>query len=146
MSAVAIRRSILVRRVGRLGGCVMSAWPDCDEPRPAIGCRAGRIGGYGRRMGVTVGFIGLGVMGQPMAVNLARAGVDLMVWNRTPARAEPVRAAGARVAASAAEVFARTEVVFVMLADGAAIDAVLDTVAHDLTGRTIVHMGTTSPE
>jgi len=97
-------------------------------------------------MGVTVGFVGLGVMGQPMAVNLARAGVDLVVWNRTPARAEPVRAAGARVAASAAEVFARTEVVFVMLADGAAIDAVLDTVAHDLTGRIIVHMGTTSPE
>lgn len=97
-------------------------------------------------MGVTVGFVGLGVMGQPMAVNLARAGVDLVVWNRTPARAEPVRAAGARVATSAAEVFARAEVVFVMLADGAAIDAVLGVVTADLTERIVVHMGTTSPE
>lgn len=93
-----------------------------------------------------VGFVGLGVMGQPMAVNLARAGVDLVVWNRTPARAEPVRAAGARVAATAAEVFARADVVFVMLADGPAIDAVLGGVADDLTGRVVVHMGTTSPE
>jgi 3-hydroxyisobutyrate dehydrogenase len=93
-----------------------------------------------------VGFVGLGVMGQPMAVNLARAGVDLVVWNRTPARSEPVRAAGARVAATAAEVFARADVVFLMLADGPAIDAVLGGVAADLTGRVVVHMGTTSPE
>src|SRR5688500_9002370 len=98
-------------------------------------------------MAVTVGFVGLGVMGQPMAVNLARpAGVDLVVWNRTPARAEPVRAAGARVAASAAEVFDRADVVLMMLAHGGAIDAVLDTVAGDLTGRVVVHMGTTSPD
>ncbi|HSK35919.1 MAG TPA: NAD(P)-binding domain-containing protein, partial [Actinomycetota bacterium] len=41
-----------------------------------------------------VGFIGLGVMGQPMAANLARAGTPLVVWNRSPGRTEPVRAAG----------------------------------------------------
>lgn len=48
----------------------------------------------------TVGFLGLGVMGTPMALNLARAGTPLLVWNRTPHRAEPLRAAGATVAGS----------------------------------------------
>lgn len=36
-------------------------------------------------MGEPLGFIGLGVMGRPMALNLARAGTDLVVWNRSPA-------------------------------------------------------------
>ena len=58
-----------------------------------------------------VGFLGLGVMGQPMALNLAHAGTPLVVWNRTPARCEPLRAAGATVAAGPAEVFARARTV-----------------------------------
>jgi 3-hydroxyisobutyrate dehydrogenase len=97
-----------------------------------------------------VGFLGLGVMGQPMAVNLARAGVPLLVWNRTPARAEPVAAAGAEVAATPTEVLARAEVVLLMLADEAATDAVLGRgtprLAAQVAGRTIVPMGTTSPD
>lgn len=92
----------------------------------------------------TVGFIGLGTMGQPMALRLATAGTDLVVWNRTPSRTEPLREAGARVAASVAEVFAAAEVVILMLAHAAAADAVLDDVT--LTGRTVVHMGTIAPE
>ncbi|MEU5179305.1 NAD(P)-dependent oxidoreductase [Streptomyces longwoodensis] len=97
-----------------------------------------------------VGFLGLGVMGTPMALRFAHAGTPLLVWNRTPARAEPLRAAGAEVAADAAEVFARTEVAFLMLADEAAVDAVLARGTADFAGRvrgrTVVHMGTTSPE
>ncbi|NRQ34244.1 NAD(P)-dependent oxidoreductase [Nonomuraea sp. NN258] len=96
-----------------------------------------------------VGFIGLGLMGLPMALNLARAGTPLVVWNRTASRAEPVGAAGAKVADGPAEVFERAEVIFLMLSDGDAIDAVLGrragTVAAGVAGRTIVHMGTTSP-
>jgi 3-hydroxyisobutyrate dehydrogenase len=84
------------------------------------------VGSAGRSVGgVTVGFVGLGVMGQPMALNLARAGTELIVWNRTPARAEPLRAAGATVAAEPGEVFAAAETVILMLADDRAIDAVL---------------------
>jgi len=98
---------------------------------------------------VDVGFIGLGVMGQPMALNLARAGVRLVVWNRTVARTEPLRRVGALVAASPAEVFARAPVVVVMLANGEVTDAVLGRGAEafraNLSGRTLVHMGTTSP-
>ncbi|MGW2772172.1 NAD(P)-dependent oxidoreductase [Streptomyces olivaceoviridis] len=97
-----------------------------------------------------VGFIGLGVMGRPMARRLASAGTPLVVWNRTPERAEPLRAAGAEVAADAGEVFARAEVVLLMLADEAATDAVLGRgtpgLAARVAGRTVVHMGTTSPE
>jgi 3-hydroxyisobutyrate dehydrogenase len=96
-----------------------------------------------------LGFIGLGVMGQPMARNLARAGTPLVVWNRSPERTGPVRAAGARVAASPAEVFRQARVVLLMLADGAAVDAVLGrgtpAFAANVDRRTIVHMGTTSP-
>jgi 3-hydroxyisobutyrate dehydrogenase len=96
---------------------------------------------------VDTGFLGIGTMGEPMAVNLARAGVPLVVWNRTAARCEPVRAAGATVAANPAEVFDRAEVVFLMLAHGAAADAVLGRgtprFAEHVAGHTIVHMGTT---
>ncbi|MFJ5310177.1 NAD(P)-dependent oxidoreductase [Streptomyces sp. NPDC088350] len=97
-----------------------------------------------------VGFIGLGVMGQPMALNLARAGTPLVVWNRTPARYEPLRAAGAEVAARPAEVFERAGTVFLMLADETALDTVLGRGTPDfatrVAGHTLVHMGTTSPE
>jgi 3-hydroxyisobutyrate dehydrogenase len=100
-------------------------------------------------VGVRVGFLGLGVMGQPMALNLARAGTPLVVWNRTAARCVPLRAAGAVVAASPAEVFASARTVLLMLADGAAIDTTLDRGTPAFGGRvgghTIVHMGTTAP-
>ncbi|MEV4299315.1 NAD(P)-dependent oxidoreductase [Microbispora rosea] len=96
-----------------------------------------------------VGFVGLGIMGQPMALNLVRAGTPLVVWNRTAARSEPLRAAGAEVAGSAAEVFRRARVVILMLADEAAIDAVLErgtpAFARNVADRVVVHMGTTSP-
>jgi 3-hydroxyisobutyrate dehydrogenase len=98
----------------------------------------------------TVGFLGLGLMGQPMACHLATAGIPLVVWNRTAERAERLRALGARVASDAAEVFDQAQVVVLMLADAAAIDAVLCRgtagFAAMVAGRTVVHMGTTAPE
>ncbi|MGW0425252.1 NAD(P)-dependent oxidoreductase [Streptomyces sp. NPDC003015] len=97
-----------------------------------------------------VGFIGLGTMGQPMALNLARAGTPLVVWNRTPGRSEALRSTGAEVAGSPAEVFARARTVILMLADEAAVDAVLGrgtpAFVPRVAGRTVVHMGTTSAE
>lgn len=96
-----------------------------------------------------VGFIGLGVMGEPMALNLARAGTPLLVWNRTQARTKSLAAAGASVAANVDDVFAAAEMVILMLADDAAIDAVLGRHGPDFTTRvrstTVVHMGTTAP-
>jgi len=98
---------------------------------------------------VTVGFIGLGLMGEPMAANLLRAGTKLVVWNRTAARSGPFRSAGATVAESVAEVFERAPVVLAMLANSAAIDATLGRGTPGfgamVAGRTLVHMGTTAP-
>ena len=96
-----------------------------------------------------VGFLGLGVMGEPMALNLARAGTPLVVWTRDTRRCEAVRQAGATVADSAAEVLERAGVVLMMLANDEAIDAVLGRgtpAFRAVAGRVIVHMGTTSPE
>jgi 3-hydroxyisobutyrate dehydrogenase len=96
-----------------------------------------------------VGFIGLGMMGEPMASNLAKAGMPIVVWNRTPEKTAPLERAGAAIAATAAEVFSRTETIILMLADGQAIDAVLGRETSgfvDLVrGKTIIHMGTTAP-
>jgi 3-hydroxyisobutyrate dehydrogenase len=96
-----------------------------------------------------IGFIGLGTMGQLMALNLVRAGKALTVWNRSADKCEPLRAAGARVAADSAAVFSRTGIVILMLADQAAVDAVLARGTTDFAarvgGHTIVHMGTVSP-
>lgn len=95
-----------------------------------------------------VGFLGLGTMGEPMATNLAKAGVPLLVWSRS-ARYATVTAAGARVADTPAWVFHRCTVVVAMLVDGAALDGVLDrggpAFADRIGGRTLVNMATTSP-
>lgn len=97
-----------------------------------------------------VGFLGLGVMGQPMALNLARAGTPLVVWNCGAAKCEPLREAGATVAAGPGEVFKQAQVVFLMLANGDAIDAALGRGTPDFAANvaqhTVVHMGTTSAE
>jgi len=99
---------------------------------------------------VPVGFLGLGLMGQPMALRLLGSGTPMVAWNRTQAKTAPLREAGAQVAADVATVFARAEIVLAMLADEAALDAVLarntPQFAGLLAGHTLVHMGTTAPE
>ena len=102
----------------------------------------------------TVGFIGLGIMGRPIARNLRRAGVPLTVWNRSQPAVAALVADGAHAAASVEEVFARSRIVFVMLAHADALDAVLGSarVSHgagrtDLfAGKVLVNMGTVAPE
>jgi 3-hydroxyisobutyrate dehydrogenase-like beta-hydroxyacid dehydrogenase len=71
-----------------------------------------------------IGFIGLGAMGAAIAQNLLESGHDLRVFNRNPARAEPLRAAGATVASSPAQAAHSADVVFTMVADDAALESV----------------------
>jgi 3-hydroxyisobutyrate dehydrogenase len=73
---------------------------------------------------VKLAFLGLGLMGGPMALRLVAAGHDVTVWNRSAAKAEPHRAAGARVAAAPAEAVAEARIVFLNLMDAAATEAV----------------------
>jgi 3-hydroxyisobutyrate dehydrogenase-like beta-hydroxyacid dehydrogenase len=74
---------------------------------------------------VKVAFIGLGNMGTHMARHLIRAGHDVTVWNRTLAKAEGLRALGAKVAKSPGEAAKEAEAVITMLADDAAVEAAI---------------------
>ncbi|MEW1954028.1 NAD(P)-dependent oxidoreductase [Terrabacter sp. NPDC080008] len=95
-----------------------------------------------------VGFIGLGIMGRPMATNLLRAGVPLAVWNRSRQALEAVAREGARALPSPAAVFAASDIVLLMLANEQAVDEVLrrgtPEFAAMVAGRTVVPCGTTS--
>ena len=76
-------------------------------------------------MATRVGFIGLGLMGRPMGLNLLKAGFPLTVWNRTRARTEALAAAGAAVAASPREVAERSDLVVTIVSDPPALEGVL---------------------
>jgi len=73
----------------------------------------------------TVGFIGLGLMGNPMAHNLLKAGFPLVVWNRTQARAQDLVKAGARLGASPRDTGALSDVLITIVSDPPAIEEVL---------------------
>jgi 3-hydroxyisobutyrate dehydrogenase len=72
-----------------------------------------------------VGFIGLGIMGSGMARNLLEKGHDIVVWNRTPARVDPLVDAGASAATSPADVAQRCPVVMICVSDTPDVDSVL---------------------
>jgi 3-hydroxyisobutyrate dehydrogenase len=97
----------------------------------------------------SVAFIGLGFMGQPMAMNLRRAGTRLVVWNRSPEKCEPLREAGAVVAGDVSDAFERAETVILMLFDRAAIDQVLrrgtPEFARLVDGRIVINMSSIAP-
>jgi 3-hydroxyisobutyrate dehydrogenase-like beta-hydroxyacid dehydrogenase len=96
-----------------------------------------------------VGFVGLGVMGTAISRRLLEAGHTLSVWNRTREKAEPVLAAGARWANSPREVAERSEFVFTMVTNTAAVQAVTEGPDGILAGlaacKVYVDMSTASP-
>lgn len=97
-----------------------------------------------------VGFCGLGIMGSRMAANLARAGFELTVWNRTRSTAEAWAAEhGARVADTPAQVGEECGVVITMVVDGAQVEQVLtgdDGVADGAAPGTLcIDMSTIAP-
>jgi 3-hydroxyisobutyrate dehydrogenase-like beta-hydroxyacid dehydrogenase len=73
---------------------------------------------------MTIGFIGLGVMGRNMAARLLQAGEPLIVWNRSPEPAQALAGQGARLALQPADA-GKADVLFTMLADDAATRSVL---------------------
>ncbi len=97
-----------------------------------------------------VGFIGLGIMGAPMAMNCLKAGFPMTVYNRTGSKAEPLREAGARVADSPAAVAAEADVVCSCVT---ASEDVLEVVLGDDSGiiagvgkgATVVDFSTVAP-
>lgn len=96
-----------------------------------------------------IGFAGLGLMGAPMAANLARAGFAVTAYNRSAGPRDALGGLGAATVDTPAALFAATETVILMLADDAAVDAVLDrggpAFAARASGHLIVNMGTHAP-
>jgi 3-hydroxyisobutyrate dehydrogenase len=76
-------------------------------------------------MSQSVGFIGLGIMGQPMALNLVKAGFQVSVFNRTREKAGPLEKAGARVASSPADAARDADFVMSIVSDSAASEEVM---------------------
>jgi len=101
-------------------------------------------------MAEKVGFIGLGIMGRPMAKNLIDAGHELIVYNRTTEKAEELAGeGGAEVAASPGEVAAQSDVTITMLPDSPQVEEVVAGEGGVLEGiqqgSLLVDMSTISP-
>ena len=94
-----------------------------------------------------VAFLGLGRMGEPMAQNLAKAGLLQAVWNRSDGRTGWCGDAGVRVAASAADAATGADVVIMMLADDHVARSVgAEALAAMAAGSVLVDMGTSGPD
>lgn len=94
----------------------------------------------------TLGFIGLGNMGHPMAKNLEKAGYPLSVYNRTQAKAEDFKEKST-VCKSIDEVVKNAEIIFTMLTNDAAVKSVYEEILqNDLSGKLFVDMSTISRE
>jgi 3-hydroxyisobutyrate dehydrogenase-like beta-hydroxyacid dehydrogenase len=98
----------------------------------------------------TIGFIGLGIMGQPMALNLLKAGHKLTVYNRTSGKTQPLKQAGAQVASTPAAAAKDADFVIIIVTDSAAVeevvlgkDGILGTLA---SGAIVIDSSTISPE
>jgi 2-hydroxy-3-oxopropionate reductase len=100
-------------------------------------------------MATTIGFIGLGVMGAPMARNLLAAGHEVVAWNRSAAPLEALVEAGARAGVGPAAVAAEAEILVTILSDDKAVRAVLGgpegAIAAAPTGALVIEMSTVSP-
>jgi 2-hydroxy-3-oxopropionate reductase len=97
----------------------------------------------------TVGFIGLGIMGRPMAANLLAAGHELLVHNRSPDSVAALVAAGAGAAATPREVAERSDVIITMLPDSPDVEAVYrgsdGVLAGVRSGHLLIDMSTIAP-
>src|SRR5262249_39791184 len=96
-----------------------------------------------------IGFIGLGIMGKPMARNLMRAGFEVVVYNRSRGPAEELAGEGATVGHSPCDVAERCDITILMLPDSPDVEAVMigpDGVLAGISkGKCVIDMSTISP-
>jgi 2-hydroxy-3-oxopropionate reductase len=96
-----------------------------------------------------IGFIGLGIMGKPMARNLIKAGYPLIVHNRSRAAVDELTTEGAQAATDAKEVAGRTEIIITMLPDSSDVDLVYagenGIFSASKSGTLLIDMSTISP-
>jgi len=98
----------------------------------------------------SIGFIGLGLMGKPMARNLLRAGFPVVVWNRTKSKADDLVSEGAKLAADPRETAAAADVLITIVSDPPALEEVLFGKNGALEGlrrgSTLIDSSTVSPD
>lgn len=98
----------------------------------------------------TIGWIGLGAMGLPMAKNLLQAEFKLVVYNRTKSRENKLTEAGAESSSSPRELAEKADIIFIMVSDDEAVKAVFQgekgLLSANVKGRIIINMSTISPE
>lgn len=94
-----------------------------------------------------LGFVGLGIMGGPMAGHLLAAGHDVTVWNRTPAKAEALRAAGAHVADSLPALARSCDVICLCVSRSEDVAACVDAMTpHAKAGTLFIDHSTIAPD
>ena len=97
----------------------------------------------------TVGFIGLGTMGQPMSLNLVKAGYPVVAYNRTRSKAEALDKEGVQIADSPREVAQRALTVIVMVSDSPDVEQVVlgkeGVIEGVQAGSVVIDMSTISP-
>ncbi|MGH6665418.1 MAG: NAD(P)-dependent oxidoreductase, partial [Pseudolabrys sp.] len=99
---------------------------------------------------MNIGVAGIGAMGAAVAARLMECGHRVTVWNRTADKTKPLAKAGARVAATPAELASACEAVITLLTDGAAINAVYNgpngLISGDVEGKLFIEMSTVAPK
>lgn len=97
-----------------------------------------------------IGFVGLGIMGKSMSLNLVKAGFRVMVWNRTPEKTAPLREAGANVAQSLKSLAESNDVVITIVNDTPDVEEVIFGEAGLIKGlgapKIVIDMSTISPD
>jgi 3-hydroxyisobutyrate dehydrogenase len=96
-----------------------------------------------------IGFVGVGIMGRPMALNLIKAGHSLKVFNRTPSKLKPLTDAGAQAAATPADAAVGSEAIITMVSDTPDVEQVVlgdsGILQKASRGSVVVDMSTISP-
>ncbi|MFQ5770635.1 MAG: NAD(P)-dependent oxidoreductase [bacterium] len=97
-----------------------------------------------------IGFVGLGIMGKSMSLNLLKTGYDLTVWNRTMEKTDPLKKAGAKVANTLKNLSQSSDVIITMVNDTPDVEEVIfgkeGLIAGISAGKIIIDMSTISPE
>ena len=95
-----------------------------------------------------IGFIGIGLMGLPMAKNLLKAGYELKAFNRTESKAEPLKEFGGKISKSIEEVVSDNDVVITMLTDDTAVEKVMgneEFIENISANATVIDMSSVNP-
>ena len=95
-----------------------------------------------------VGFIGIGLMGLPMSMNIVKAGYDLTVFNRSKNKAEPLKEFGAKISNTLKDAVDGSDIVITMLTDDTAVDEVMnntDFLENLKSGSIVIDMSSVKP-